>query len=141
MKNFIKLILIISISSSLAIAKEDPLVTGCKDIMKNRASLESGYVIGYLAGHNILGRDTLNAMELKTFQSLDFKDAKKNCKRLLTDKSAAALKYPQYMFSMYIRGDLARANGHEWDEVQERKNFMRKASGFEDTNLKENKKY
>ncbi len=144
MKIVVKMILAVLMLSSVAMAEEDALVTGCKDIMKNRSSMEAGYVMGYLEGHNVLGRDALTAMELKNFQDLDFEDVKQMCKRLLNDDSDFVKDYPQYSFSMFIRGNLARANGHEWDEVEKRRDFMRKMSGFEDAKKekeKEKKKY
>ncbi|QOP46176.1 hypothetical protein [Sulfurimonas paralvinellae] len=139
MKIIIKMILAVSIFSSLAIANENVIVTGCKDIMKNRLTVDSAFVTGYIAGHNILGRNVLDSMEMKTFLNLDTKDARDLCKLLLTDESDLSKKYPAYMFSFYIRAMLARANGYKWDEVKERKKLMREASGFKDT--KKNKKY
>ena len=118
---------------------QDVVFKGCSDVMKNRSTQESYYVLGFIHGTNWLGYDVLNKMGKPTTVGLDYQDAKNICKytpqkRYEIEKSE--LPSTAYL-SVIIRGYYVVINGYTWEEIQERVKLIQKKLGL----LSEKKKY
>lgn len=141
MKIFIKIILTVFMLNSIAIASEKNVYfKGCEDVMKERSSKNSLFVVGFVQGTQVLGRDVLDKIGKKTVVSLDFEDIKPLCKDLLTYQSKIKENdniTPGYALSILIRGYLIRSNGFTWDEIQDYVEEIQKKIGLKE----EKKKY
>ena len=139
MKKFTRIALAVSLLSSFLMGQQiDPVAEGCKDILKDRTTFSSGYILGMTAEMNMLGLDVLHAMGYQIVQGLDLVDAKKACKKFFILKRDEKFKNANsvLLMSFILRGELVRANGYTWDEVQARKKYMQEAIG-----LSKKKKY
>lgn len=139
MKKVTQIVLTVSLLSSFLMGQQiDPVTEGCKDILKDRSTFYSGYVTGMTAEMNMLGLDVLHAMGYQIVQGLDFIDVKNSCKKFFALKKQENLKNVNsaLLMSFILRGELVKANGYTWDEVQARKKYIQEALG-----LSKKKKY
>ena len=121
MKKILISLLVLLTFNSLLSAKEDFYIQGCKDIVADRSTEESAFVMGYIVGTNDLKMDRLDRLGLAAVVDIAADDMVPICRNFLL-KLKENPEWKEFggriILHYHVRGHIVRQNGYTTDEVK-----------------------